>query len=302
METLPVKLAFLGFGGAGYGLTKGLKEAGLGPIYFYDRNWDQSPYGDVIKKRAAETGAILVKTAGELVKVSNFIISCVTGAVALPVARSVAPFLTPEHLYADVNTASPKVKEEVAGVIEKTGAAFVDVAMMGAIPAFLHRVPMLVSGKGAHRFKTALEPYGMNITEIGERPGQASAIKMLRSIFMKGLVALLLETLNATHRYQVDQTVLDSLAETLDTNTFLETVRLQMTKGVVNAKRMAHEMGDVLETLRDLGVPSTMTQATQDKLEWCSGLGLQEYFKGEIPETLDEVLEALEKVTNKHGP
>lgn len=290
-----MKLGFLGFGGAGYGLTKGLKQAGLKEIYFYDKNWDTPPYGDVIKRRAAETGAILVKSIEALISASEVVISCVTGAIAVPVAESAAPFLTSKHLYADVNTSSPMIKEEVAEIIEKTGASFADVAMMGAIPAFLHRVPILVSGRGAVRFGESLQPFGMNITCIGEKPGQASAIKMLRSIFMKGLVALLLETLNATHRYQVDQMVLESLAETMDKNSFLETVRVQMTKGVVSAERMAHEMEDVQETLAGLGVPATMTQATKEKLEWCSRLGLKEQFAGEIPETLDEVLEAIDK-------
>jgi 3-hydroxyisobutyrate dehydrogenase-like beta-hydroxyacid dehydrogenase len=294
-----MKLAFLGFGGAGYGLAKGLKEAGLREIYFYDKQWETPPFAEVIKKRSAEAGSVLVKSIEELMTTADLIVSCVTGAVALSVAKGAEPFLTPKHLYADVNTASPRVKEEVAEIIEKTGASFVDVAMMGAIPSFLHRVPMLVSGKGAHRFKAALEPFGTDITWIGEKPGQASAIKMLRSIFTKGLVALLLETLNATHRYQVDQRVLDSLAETMDKTPFLETVRVQVTKGVVNADRMAHEMEDVLETLKELGVPGTMTEATRDKLEWCSRLGLKEYFGGDIPEKLEDVLEAMEQKTKK---
>ena len=294
-----MKLAFLGFGGAGYGLSKGLREAGLQEIYFYDKQWDMPPFGEVIRKRSAETGAVLVKSVEELLALSDLVISCVTGAVALAVARNAAPYLATRHLYADVNTASPKVKEAVAEVVEGTGASFVDVAMMGAIPAFLHRVPMLVSGTGAHRFKEALDPFGTDITWIGEKPGQASAIKMLRSIFMKGLVGLLLETLNATHRYHVDQRVLDSLAETMDKTSFLETVRLQITKGVVNADRMAHEMEEVLETLKDLGVPGTMTEATRSKLQWCSDLGLKEHFKGEMPETMEEVLEAIEQKTRK---
>jgi 3-hydroxyisobutyrate dehydrogenase-like beta-hydroxyacid dehydrogenase len=294
-----VRLAFLGFGGAGYGLTKGLREAGLQEIYFYDKQWDTPVFGEIIRKRSTETGAMLAKSIEELMTLSDLVISCVTGSVALPVARSAAPYLTPNHLYADVNTASPRVKEAVAEVVEGRGASFVDVAMMGAIPAFLHRVPMLVSGKGAHRFKEALDPFGMDITWIGEKPGQASAVKMLRSIFMKGLVTLLLETLNATHRYRVDQRVLDSLAETMDKNSFLETVRLQMTKGAVNADRMAHEMEDVLETLKDLGVPGTMTEATRNKLEWWSRLGLKEHFGGDMPETLDEVLEAIEQKTKR---
>jgi len=290
-----VKIGFIGFGGAGYGLAKGLRQAGLQEICFFDKLWDTSPYGDVIQKRATETGADLLKTIEELSSASEVLISCVTGSSAISAAETATPFLNEKHLYADVNTASPRVKEEVAKIIEKGGAAFVDVAMMGAIPAFLHRVPILASGKGAALFKQKMEPFGMNITCIGDKPGQASAIKLFRSIFTKGLLALLLETLNATHKYQVDRPVIESIAETIEKNTFLETVRLQVTKGVVNAERMAHEMEEVIQMLQDLGMPATMAQATKQKLAWCSDLGLREKFGGEIPETLNQVLDAIEE-------
>lgn len=289
-----MKIAFIGFGGAGYGLTKGLRKSGLQEVYFFDKLWDTPPYGDVIRKRATETGAVLLKSIEELLTVADVVISCVTESAAVPVTESAAPFLTKKHLYVDVNTTSPVIKEEVANIVEKTGAAFADVAMMGAIPVFLHRVPILASGNGAVRFKECMGPFGMNITCIGEKPGQASAIKMLRSIFMKGLVALLLETLNATHRYQVDDMVLESIKETMEKSPFLETVQLQVTKGIVNAERMAHEMEEVIKTLESLGVPATMSQATKEKLAWCSRLGLRDYFGGEIPQKLSEVLDAID--------
>ena len=134
----------------------------------------------------------------------------------------------------------------------------------------------------------------MNIRVIGEKPGQASAIKMFRSIFMKGLLSLFLEMLTATHRYGVDETVLGSIAESLDGVPFLETARLQMTKGVVNAERMAHEMEEVIATLEGMGVPAGMSRAAMEKLLWCAGFGLRERFGGELPSTLTEVLQAME--------
>jgi len=183
--------------------------------------------------------------------------------------------------------------ETVGAIIEKAGAVFIDVAMMGAIPAFLHKVPILASGTGAAQFKDMMQPYEMDITCVGDAPGQASAIKMFRSIFMKGLVALLLETLTATHQYDVDQTVLESIATTIEKQPFLETVRLQVAKGVVNAERMTHEMEAVIQTLDDMEVPARMTVATRDKLKWCHGLGLKEHFDGEMPKTMKEALDTI---------
>ncbi len=291
-----MKLAFIGFGEAGYGLTKGLRQAGLREeIYFFDKLWDTPPYGDVIMKRAAETGAVLLKSVEELMTISDIVISCVTTSFAISVAESTEPLLSKKHLYVDVNAASPMVKERISDIVTRTGAAFVDAAMMGAIPVFLHRVPILASGNGAALFKECMEPFEMRITRIGDKPGQASAIKMFRSIFMKGLVALLLETLNATHRYDVDDTVLESLAETMEKSSFLETVRLLVTRGVVHAERRAHEMEEVIKTLEGIDVLPTMSQATKEKLSWCSSLGLKEHFGGETPKTLTEVLNAIEE-------
>lgn len=139
----------------------------------------------------------------------------------------------------------------------------------------------------------------MDIAWVGEVPGQASAIKMCRSIFMKGLVALLLETLTATHRYRVDQTVLASIAASMEKQPFLETVRLQVAKGVVNAGRMTHEMEAVIQTLADMNVPALMSRSTRDKLQWCHDLGLREHFGGEMPKNLETVLAAIEQKINK---
>lgn len=289
-----MKLGFIGFGAASFGLTKGLRQAGLEEVHFFDNMQDTPPYGEVICRRGVETGAIRAASVGELVARADVLISCVTGARALSAAGEAEPFLRANHLYADVNTASPSVKAGVARIVEKTGAAFCDAAMMGAIPSFLHRVPIVASGGGAARFQECLSPYGMNIRVIGIEPGQASALKLFRSIFMKGLLALFIETLTATHRCGVDETVLASIAESLDGIPFLETARVQMTKGVVNAERMAHEMEEVIATLEELGVPAGMSRASRETLLRCAELGLRERFGGELPTTLAEVLRAME--------
>ena len=294
-----MKLGFIGFGGAGYGLAKGLLGTGLEEVHYHDRMQETQPYADVIRRHATEIGAIRADNAGELLSCVKTVIFCVTGAMAVLVAKDASPFLGPGHLYVDVNTASPKIKETVAGIVERTGAAFVDAAMMGAIPTFLHRVPILASGGGAPRFLESMQPYGMNITVIGAKPGQASAIKMFRSIFMKGMLSLFLEMLTATHRYGVDEMVLGSIAESLDSVPFRETARMQMTKGVVNAGRMAHEMEEVIATLEGMGLPAGMSRAAMEKLRWCSGFGLRECFGGELPKTLAEVLCAMEPPTER---
>lgn len=289
-----MKLGFIGFGGAGYGLAKGLKQAGVAEIHYYDRMQQTPPYAAVIRSHADEIGAIQAADTRELLGRVETVISCVTGAMAVSVAEEAAPFLAPGHLYVDVNTSAPQVKEAVAAIVSPAGAAFVDAAMLGGIPTFLHRVPIVASGDGANRFLLAMQPFGMNIRVIGPKPGQGSAIKMFRSIFMKGMLSLFLEMLTATHRYGVDEMVLGSIAESLDGVPLLETARLQVTKGVVNAERMAHEMEEVISTLEGMDLPAGMSRAAMEKLLWCAGFRLRERYGGEIPKSLAEVLRAME--------
>jgi len=217
-----MKIGFIGFGGAAYGLAKGLRQEGLTQMYYFDSLWETPPNNDVILRHAAETGTAFKKSIKALIQEVEIVISCVTGSVALLVANQAVSYLGQHHLFVDVNTASPMTMEAVGKVIQKSGADFADVAMLGGIPVFLHRVPSLASGDGAGRFKTEMEPSGMDITCVGEVPGQASAIKMFRSVFMKGFLALLMEMLNGTHRYKVDSVVLDSIAKTMEKKAFLE--------------------------------------------------------------------------------
>lgn len=289
-----ITLGFIGFGEAASGISKGLKNSGFENICFYDSFYNKEPMGKLIMKRADDVKAILCESEEELANKAKVIMSSVVARVAVDVAKSISPFLTKEHIYIDANAASPMVKEEVADIIKETGAKFVDAALMGPIPTFLNKVPTLASGNGANEFKELMSPYDMNIECIGDKPGQASAIKMFRSIFMKGYVTLLLETMVAANKYSASDMVLNSIAETMDKDSFMETVRLLVTRGVIHADRRAFEMNEVLKTLGAIGVDSTMSEATQKKLQWCSELKMKEYFNGEPPKTLEEVLEGFE--------
>lgn len=286
-----MNIAFIGFGGAAYGIAKGLKQEGIGTISCYTRSWNTPPNNLLIAKRAKETGTVVKTNLQELADAADCIMCCVTGSAASSVASEVAPFLQKRHLYVDLNTAEPEIKKNIAKIIEPTGAAFVDAAMMGGIPTYLHKVPILASGEGAQIFKQTCEPFGMQIQVIGSEPGQAASIKMLRSIFMKGLLALLLEVMETSKKFNATDTVLSSIAETMDKNQFLETARRIVTKGVVNPERMAREMEGVIKTIENLSVSATMSSATREKLLWCSQFAMRDRFGGDIPNTLAEVLD-----------
>lgn len=187
------KIGFIGFGEAAYVLSKGLINEGSDSIFAYDILWKTDPECErskKIKQLAIEIGVKPVYSYENLSSNAQIIISAVTPSAALSVARQAARFIDKNKIYADINSKSPRATIDIWNVIRLSKAKFVDVAVMGSITKYGYKVPCLASGNGSKQF-SKLNKYGMNIKFIGQEPGQASAIKMLRSIYTKGVAAAL---------------------------------------------------------------------------------------------------------------
>lgn len=290
------KLGFLGFGEAASNLAEGLAGEGLQGMLAYDVAWQSPEHGALVRERARRAGVALMPSSKSLIESAEVVISATSARLAVPVAEEAAPHIA-GRLYVDVNAASPVTKGKVAGIIAAAGGRFVDVAMMGRLPAFKHKVPMLASGPAAAEFQAAMAPYGMRITVVGDTPGSASAIKMFRSIIMKGLEALALEMMVAAHRFDAQETVLDSIVESTGLPGFKKWVQDLLVADAIHAERRMHEMEEVISTLEEMGLDPIMARATRDKLQWSAGLGLRERFKGEPPAGYLEVLAAIRRET-----
>ena len=166
---------------------------------------------------------------------------------------------------------------------------------MGPVPGNGHKVPMLASGAGAELFVEKMKPFGMNLTWLDGPAGKASASKMFRSIFMKGFVTLLLETVVAGHQYGIEDDVLASIEETLTAGPFMNIANGLIARGVIHAERREHEMDEVIATLKSLHVDSIMSEATKTKLRWCVDLKFKECFKGVPPKDYHEIFAVLEQ-------
>jgi 3-hydroxyisobutyrate dehydrogenase-like beta-hydroxyacid dehydrogenase len=301
MEKRDRALGIVGFGEVGFGFAKGLKREGLHNILAYDKFWNQDPYSDLIQRRAEEAGVKLVPSIEEVVNGVESIFVAVATSVARDVALDARPYLRAGQLYIDVSSSSPRLKKELYEIIRLTGARFVDAAIVGPLPLYGHRVPTLACGPGAGEYKNLFGPFGMDITVIGDEPGQASAIKMFRSIFMKGIEALFLEMLVAAARYNVDKEVLESIAETLEKTPFVVSANRYVTGDAIHAARRVHEMEGVIETLVEMGLDPVMSLATKKKLEWSASLGLKEYFGGQTPASYKDVMKAIEERLSLKG-
>jgi 3-hydroxyisobutyrate dehydrogenase-like beta-hydroxyacid dehydrogenase len=244
--------------------------------------------------RAAELGVELTENSAALASQVDVIISAVTADQAVAAAEQTGPYLTPSHMYADLNSISPKAKERVATAASARGAQFVEIAVMGPIPPYGHKAPLLLGGNAAPAFQELFEPLGMRMEIVStDQIGRAAAVKMFRSVVYKGIEALLFECVLGAGQYGAEERVFASLAESIPGVDWKKLADYMVGRVVVHGERRAREMDEVARTLEELGVEPMMASATARRFDWAAQSGLRERFGGEFPNTYQDVLDAL---------
>jgi 3-hydroxyisobutyrate dehydrogenase-like beta-hydroxyacid dehydrogenase len=285
-------IGFIGFGEAGSTIAGGLRAAGIMCMSAYDINTDAPHFGPLIQQRAAATGTTLVASSADLARVSDLMLSTVTSSAALEAARQTAPFLEERHLYADLNSVSPARKQEIASVVGATGAAFVEAAVMAPVAPYGHRVPMLLGGPAARRFADVMAPFGMRLDVLESATiGAAAAVKMCRSILVKGLEALMCECVLGASRYGADEHVFASVNESFPGVDWKKLADYMIGRIVVHGERRARELEEVAETLRTIGVEPIMAEAAARRQDSIARLGVATQFGPEGPKTYRELLD-----------
>jgi len=286
-----LRIGFVGFGEAGYHLAKGLRQPGVASIAAFDIN-----VTDKVRQRAQETQTQLVESNRELGLSCDIMLSTVTANQAARAAEQNAPYLNTSHIYADMNSVSPGVKQSVARTIQATGARFAEIAMMAPVPPYGHKVPMLAGGEGAPDFVERMAPLGISAEIVSREVGTAAATKMFRSIIVKGLEALITECVLGASRYNAEPRVFASLAESFPGINWNELADYMVGRVVVHGERRAREMEEVAETLREIDIEPIMAEAIVRRMDWSAQLGLKQLFKGEAPKSYREVVEAVAKM------
>ena len=287
-----IRIGFVGFGEAAYHIAKGLRQPGISSITAFDIN-----VTDKMRQRAREAEARLVGTNQELAASCDIMMSAVTADQALTAAQQNAPYLPPDHLYADLNSVSPGVKQSIARVIERSGARFAEIAMMAPVPPYGHKVPMLAGGNGAPEFVEKLAPFGISAEIVSREVGTAAATKMFRSIIVKGMEALITECVLGASRYNADQRVFASLSESFPGVNWKELADYMVGRVVVHGERRAREMEEVAATLREIDIEPIMAEAIVRRMDWSVEAGLKQLFGGEAPKSYREVVDAAAKKT-----
>jgi 3-hydroxyisobutyrate dehydrogenase-like beta-hydroxyacid dehydrogenase len=285
-----LRLCFIGFGEAGQALAAGLSEGGLDGIAAWDILFPE-PDGEKLRAAGAAIGVRLAASAQDAVCGSDMIVSAVTAASSLEAALSVEPHLDGQ-VFLDINSVSPGRKQETAKHL--AGAArYVDVAVMAPVNPARHRTPMLLAGPQAEAIEPLLTELGMNATLAGPATGAAAAIKMVRSVMVKGLEALTYECFVAAARAGVTDQVMASLAKSFPGLDWSKTIAYNLERMARHGARRAAEMEEVADTLRELGLEPLMALATAQRQRHMGALGKDEKVLGTIDQGVDALLDAI---------
>jgi 3-hydroxyisobutyrate dehydrogenase-like beta-hydroxyacid dehydrogenase len=285
-----MKIGFIGFGEAAYCISIGLKEEGIHDIVAYDVMMTHSEVGKIIENRAAEAAVTLLGSNSEVVRQAEILFVAVPSSYAMDVCNEIYDDLRTGQIYADVSASTPTIKQQVWERIQDKGILFVDAAMLGSLPLDKHRVPIMASGNGAIALHESMTPYGMRITCASDKAGDASAIKLIRSIFMKGLAGLMLEMLQASEHYQVSDQVVTSIGKSLDGIAFQSHLDRLITGTAIHAKRRAAEIKGSIQLCDEAGIECPMTFASKDKHDLLASYDFPEKFHGVQPKQWQEIL------------
>ena len=291
------RIAFIGFGEAGQTIGRGLLAQGA-KLCAYDILFDDPANEGRLKRLAESLGVTASKSHTAAVKDAAIVFLAVTASSSLDAARSCLPGLRKGQLFLDINSVSPQRKIETAALVAPTGAAYADVAVMAPVAPYDHKVPCLVGGPGAEALLPRARALGMKMEFVSAEVGQASAIKMFRSIMIKGLEALVLESMLAASEYKVEERVLASLKETFPSLDWEKLAGYMIERVVSHGKRRAAEMREVAETLKGIGLEPIMAAATAARQQWLADLKVKETLKART-EDRAELVRAIRKAIGK---
>ncbi len=268
-------LAITRLGLVGYGEVGRIFAAALRPqlaqLCVADLKLDDPAQAPALHQHAQALG-VQAGSLQALCGQAELIVSAVTASSTLAVAEQAAAHIRPGCFFLDLNSASPGTKQQAARCIEAAGGHYVEGGVMTSVPPYGVRVPMLLGGAHAAELAPQLKAWGMDATVVSEQLGVASAIKMCRSIMIKGLEALVIESYATARRYGVEDHVLPTLAETFPSIDWHKQGAYFFSRVVQHGQRRADEMREAARTVQEAGFAPLMTAPIADKQQWVADL------------------------------
>lgn len=262
----PATIAFIGFGEVGQAFSRGLLANGAAGIQAYDLLFGCDA-GRRLEDAAQRIGVSCGASASEACSRAPYVFSAVTADRAEAVAIEAAGWLKPGQVFVDVNSAAPSTKQRAAKAIEASGADYVEAAVMAPVLKPGHAVPILAGGPKAQAAAETLNRLGMKLTPVSESFGRASAMKLCRSIVIKGLEALMVDCAAACEAWDVKDPVFASLGATFPSIDFHALAADMRERVATHGIRRAAEMREAAEMLAaaglDPGLASAVANAQQ---------------------------------------
>jgi 3-hydroxyisobutyrate dehydrogenase-like beta-hydroxyacid dehydrogenase len=286
--------ALIGFGEAGQAFAEGLRSEGVTGLAAWDILFPDSARGAALREAAGRLGVRVASSSPDALAGADIVICAVTASSNLDAARAAREGLAAGQFYLDINSVSPQRKREAAGIIAGR-ARFADVAVMAPVLPLRHRTPMLVSGPEVAALLPLLGACGMNVQDAGGEVGAAIAMKMVRSVMIKGLEALTQECFLAARAGGVEDRVIASLTQTFPALDWAKIADYNLERMASHGIRRAAEMREVAQTLEDLGVEPLMTRGTIERQQRTGEARLKDAFGGRVPEDRGAILDALRK-------
>lgn len=280
------RIGVIGFGEVGKTFAKGWKdkvklEEGMKVWDLkLSANFEHAKVHHEALEQVRDMGVLRASGCADLVDGVNLIVSCVTASNTLAVAKEVSQTIKPGQFFIDLNSASPGTKQACAALIDAKGAFYVEAGVMTSVPPYGIKVPMLLGGTKAEYLASVIQSLGGDAKAVSEKLGVASAIKMCRSIMIKGLEALVIESYTTARHYGVEQAMLATLKETMPGIDWVEQGAYLFSRVVQHGKRRAEEMRESAVTVAETGASPFMAQAIAEKQDWVSKLAAQGVFAG----------------------
>jgi 3-hydroxyisobutyrate dehydrogenase-like beta-hydroxyacid dehydrogenase len=263
-----MRIGVIGYGEVGRILSAALLQGGH-RIGAYDLLLDDPATAGAAKAAARAAGVHVAPSSAALMAEADLVISGVTASQTLAAAEAASRAIRPGTWFLDLNSASPGTKTECSRLIDAAGGRYVECAVMTSVPPYGIEVPMLLGGAHAAAAHPLLQALGFSGGQVCDaRIGVASAIKMCRSVVIKGMEAIFVESLVTARHYGVEGPVLASLQETFPTIDWDEQASYFFSRVAQHGKRRAEEMREVAATVREAGLEPHMASGIAERQDW----------------------------------
>jgi 3-hydroxyisobutyrate dehydrogenase-like beta-hydroxyacid dehydrogenase len=264
-------VGLIGYGEVGRILAEDLRQQDV-KVAAYDIKLRSDQSGRALRDHARQHGVTLSASHADLAAQSDFIVSAVTASQAVSVAKACAEAVKQGAWYLDFNSASPGAKQRAAALIDDAGGRYVEGAVMTSVPPLRLKVPLLLGGSGAAALAPLLFELGFAAKVASDKLGVASAVKMCRSVMIKGLEAMVIESFTTARAYGVEDSVLASLKETFPGIDWEKQGAYFFQRVIEHGRRRSEEVREVAETVREIGLDPWSSQGTAERQAWVADL------------------------------